>query len=49
LLLVLGIAHLYTKVGFQNCCFSAFFFCIEKEKEKKRENKKKRKENKEKK
>jgi len=22
-LLVLGIAHLYTKVGFQNCCFSA--------------------------
>jgi len=23
LLLVLGIAHLYTKVGFQNCCFSA--------------------------
>jgi len=23
LLLVLGITHLYTQVGFQNCCFSA--------------------------
>ena len=42
LLLVLGIAHLYTKVGFQNCCSLHVLF-IEKEKEKKRE-KKKRKE-----
>jgi len=37
LLLVLGIAHLYTQVGFQNCCFSLHVLCIEKQKEKERE------------
>ena len=37
--LVLGIAHLYTKVGFQNYCF---FACSLYRKKKKRENKKKR-------
>jgi len=41
LLLVLGIAHLYTKVGFQNCCFSA---CSLYRKRKKKERKQKEKE-----
>jgi len=43
LLLVLGIAHLYTQVGFQNCCFSACSLY----RKKKRENEKKRKQRKE--
>jgi len=47
LLLVLGIAHLYTQVGFQNCCFSACSLCKKEEERKQKE--KKRKEKKEKK
>ena len=44
LLLVLGIAHLYTQVGFQNCCLSTCSLNKKKEKEwKQKENKKKEK------
>ena len=45
LLLVLGIAHLYTHVGFQNCCFSACSL-YRKTKRKREKTKTKRKEKK---
>jgi len=48
LLLVLGIAHWYTQVGFQNCSFSACsLYRKTKRKKKRKEKEKKRKQRKE--